>query len=100
MKIKEILGVTEGKKLPLIGEDESIEAVGKKILRYPHTRLVYVVDKDSKCQGTISRGILIRRLFPHDFEPNLHARNLIPMIISEIAKDIMNKGLIYATNEE
>jgi CBS domain-containing protein len=100
MKIKEILETIEERELPLVREDETIREVLEKMLKHPHTRLIYVVDEAGKCKGTISLGILIRHLFPHSFEPAIHTRFLIPMITAEIAKDIMNKGLIYATNED
>jgi CBS-domain-containing membrane protein len=70
------------------------------MLKHPHTRLMYVVDEENRCQGIISLGTLIRHLFSHDFEPAIHARFLIPMITSETAKHIMNKGLICATMED
>jgi CBS domain-containing protein len=100
MKIKEILETIEERELPLVREHENIAEVVKKVLKYPHTRLIYVVDKEGRCKGSISLGILIRHLFPHGLEPAIHPRFLISMITSETAKDIMNKRLIYATNED
>jgi CBS domain-containing protein len=100
MKIKEILETIEERDLPLVREDETIAEVVKKMLKYPHTRLIYVADNEAKCKGTISLGTLIRHLFPHGFEPAIHPRFLISMITSETAKDIMNRGLIYAKNED
>lgn len=100
MKIKEILETIEERELPLVREDETIAEVVKKMLKYPHTRLIYVTDDEGKCKGTISLGTLIRHLFPHGFEPAIHPRFLIPMITSERARDMMNRGLIYAKNED
>jgi len=100
MKIKEILETIEERELPLVREHETTREVVKRMLKYSHTRLIYVVDKDGKCMGTISLGTLIRHLFPHGFEPAIHPRFLIPMITFETAKHIMNKGLIYAANED
>ena len=100
MKIKNIFEVLEDWEIPLVNENEAIKKVLKKMLRYPHTRLIYVVDENGICKGTISLGSLIRYLFPHGFEPVMHTRSLISMITSETAQDIMNRGLIYATNND
>ena len=100
MKIKELLDAMDERGLPLVDEQESIQGVLVKMLRYPHTRLVYVVDAKETCTGVISLGTLIRYLFPRSFEPAVHARFIIPMITAETARDIMNKGVIYATAED
>ena len=100
MKIKEILEIIESREPPLVKEDDTIREVLEKMLNYPHTRLMYVVDDEQKCRGIISLGALIRHLFSSSFEPSVHARFVIPMITAETAEHIMNTGLIYATAEE
>lgn len=100
MKIKEILEIIGSRDLPLVKEDDTIREVLEKMLNYPHTRLMYVVDDEQKCRGIISLGALIRHLFSSSFEPTVHARFVIPMITAETAEHIMNAGLIYATAED
>ena len=100
MKIKEILEIIGSRDLPLVKEDDTIREVLEKMLNYPHTRLMYVVDDEQKCRGIISLGALIRHLFSSSFEPTVHARFVIPMITAETAEHIMNTGLIYATAED
>lgn len=100
MKIKELFEIIEKRDLPLAGEDDSIREVLEKMLKHPHSRLIYVVDADERCQGVISLGTLIRHLFSSSFEPAVHARFVIPMITAETAKHIMDTGLIYAKEEE
>ena len=100
MKIKELFQIIEERDLPLAREDDSIRGVLEKMLKHPHSRLIYVVDADGRCQGVISLGTLIRHLFSSSFEPAVHARFVIPMITAETAKHIMDTGLIYATEEE
>jgi len=100
MKIKELLATMDERGLPLVEEDETIQGVLQQMLHYPHTRLMYVVDKEGACTGVISLGTLIRYLFPRNFEPAVHSRFIIPMITAETAKDIMNKGVISATGED
>ena len=100
MKVKDILNSIQGRALPAIREDKTVRDVLKKIIAHPHTRLIYVVDKENKCVGTISLGELMRNVFPHFYEPAIHPRSLIRMVTSETAGDIMNKHVIYATGEE
>jgi CBS domain-containing protein len=100
VKVKDILKSTEGRKLPIIREDETIRDVLKKILAHPHTRLIYVVDKEGTYVGAISLGALIRHVFPHFYEPAVHPRSLLRMVTSETAKDIMSKQIMCATHEE
>ena len=100
MKIKELLATREERELPCVEEQELIQGVLMKMLQYPHTRLIYVTGENGQCTGGISLGTLIRHLFPQGFEPAVHARSIISMITSETAKDIMNKGLIFAGDED
>jgi CBS domain-containing protein len=96
MNIKQLLETLRDRELPFVREDVVILDVLEKILGHPHTRLVYVLDEDGGYRGTISLGILIRHLFPHGFEPAIHARHLIPMITCARARDIMDREMLYA----
>ena len=100
MKIRELLATMDKRGLPLVEEDENIQGVLQQMLDYPHTRLMYVVDKNGVCTGVISLGTLIRYLFPRKFEPVVHARFIIPMITAETARDIMNRGVISASGDD
>ncbi len=100
MKVKEILIKLGERALPLVGEQETIEAVVEKMVDHSHTRVVYVVDKEGRFKGTISLGILMRHLFPRGFEPAIFPRSIISMITSERAKDIMNRGMICAREQD
>ncbi len=100
MKIKELLATMEERGLPCAEEHETIQGVLMKMLQYPHTRLVYVTGENGQCTGVISLGTLIRHLFPQSFEAAVHVHSIISMITSETAKDIMNKGLIFAGGED
>ena len=100
MKISKLLATLEDRDLPRVEEEETIAGVLQVMVEFPHTRLIYVVDSQGRCTGTISLGVLIRHLFAHGFEPAVHSRHLISMITSETAKDIMNRQLIYAVKED
>jgi CBS domain-containing protein len=100
VRIKTVLETIKDRELPLIKEDKTIKEVLEKMLQYPHTRLVYVIDKNGFYKGTISLERLVTHLFPYCFEPDIVPRSLIPVITAKSAKDIMNKGLVYATKED
>ncbi|OEU72949.1 MAG: hypothetical protein BA869_00725 [Desulfuromonadales bacterium C00003107] len=100
MTIAELLTTIDERPLPLVAEGETIAGVLQTMVKFPHTRLIYVVDDQGRCTGTISLGVLIRHLFAHGFEPSVHSRVLIPMITSQVAEDIMNRQLIYAFKED
>jgi CBS domain-containing protein len=100
MTIAELLITIDQRPLPRVDEGETIAGVLQVMVKFPHTRLIYVVDAQGRCTGTISLGVLIRHLFAHGFEPAVHSRHLIPMITSQTAEDIMNRQLIYALKED
>lgn len=100
MKVREILNKLGKRALPLVGEQETIEAVVQKMVEHSHARLVYVLDKEGRFRGAISLGILIRHLFPRGFEPAVYPRSILSMITSEKAKDIMNRRMFYAREED
>lgn len=100
MRIKEVLETIKDRDLPLIKEDKIIKEVLEKMLHYPHTRLIYVIDEDGDYKGAISLERLVKHLFPYCFEPDIIPRSLIPVITAKLAKDIMNKGFVYATSED
>lgn len=100
MTIAELLKTIDERLLPLVDQEETIAGVLQVMVKFPHTRLIYVVDAQERCIGTISLGVLIRHLFARGFEPAVHSRFLIPMITSQTAEDIMNRQLIYAVKED
>ncbi|MBE9547334.1 MAG: CBS domain-containing protein [Proteobacteria bacterium] len=100
MKIRELLRSIEKRAIPVVREDDSIDAVVEKVFEYPNTRLIYVVDDHGVLKGTISLGMLLRHIFPHAYEPKVHAQSFLAMITSEKAKHLMTKGLITADVED
>jgi CBS-domain-containing membrane protein len=97
MKIKEIIELLGCREVPKILEHESIKNSLLKMLKHPHTRLIYVVDEHNIYKGTISLGELIRHMFSDYAEPSFLTRTLVSTVTSETNQDIMNKRLITAT---
>lgn len=99
-RVTEVVAFLKERKLPLIQEKANIEEVIDTMIRFQHSRLLYVVDDDKKLTGTISLGLLARHVFSRSHEPQIHPRFLINMITAETAKDIMQKNLVVTTEEE
>ncbi len=99
-RVSEVVAFLKERKLPLIQEKANIEEVIDTMIRFQHSRLLYVVDDDKKLTGTISLGLLARHVFSTSHEPQIHPRFLINMITAETAKDIMQKNLVVTTEEE
>ena len=99
-RVSEVVAFLKERKLPLIQEKANIEEVIDTMIRFQHSRLLYVVDDDKKLTGTISLGLLARHVFSASHEPQIHPRFLINMITAETAKDIMQKNPVVTTEEE
>ncbi len=99
-KIAKLIGGLKERELPIIHKDSNIENVIDGIIRFKHSRLLYVVDDDRKLIGTISLGMLVRHVFSRGHEPQIHPRFLINMITRKTAKDIMQKTPVFAKEEE
>ena len=99
-RVTEVVASLKERKLPLIQEKANIEEVIDTMIRFQHSRLLYVVDDDKKLTGTISLGLLARHVFSASHEPQIHPRFLIHMITAETAKDIMQKNPVVTTEEE
>ena len=100
MRIREILQLINKRSIPIVRENDHIEYVVEKIFEHPHTRLIYVVDDQGTLKGTISLGMLFRHIFPHTYEPKVHAHSVIAMITSETAEHLMKKSVITADVED
>ena len=100
IRIGEVIAGLKGRDLPLVRQESSIEEVIDAMVRYQHTRLLYVVDEDGKLLGTISLGPLVRHVFGRSHEPQIHPRFVMSMITTETAKDIMQKNPIFAMEGE
>ena len=99
-RVTELVTLLKERRLPLIHEKANIEEVVDAMIRFEHSRLLYVVDDDGKLTGTISLGLLARHVFSASHEPQIHPRFLVGMITAERAKDIMQKNPVVATEEE
>jgi CBS domain-containing protein len=100
LKIGTVLKSLKGRDVPIISQDSDLGETIDTIARFPHSRLLYVVDNEGRLIGTVSLGNLVRHFFSGSHEPRIHARSLLSMITSETAKDIMERHPIFAGEEE
>jgi len=88
------------RELPCVSEDCDIREVIRVAVRFPHTRLVYVIDEQKKLLGAITIGSLIRHLYPYHYEDKIHPRDILRNIIVEKASHLMSSGNIKASPDE
>lgn len=86
--------------LPCVTEHSDISEVIRVAVRFPHTRLVYVIDEQKKLLGAITIGSLIRHLYPYHFEDKIHPRDILRNIIVEKASHLMSSGNVNASPDE
>lgn len=100
MKIKEIMQNIKDRKLPCVSENSTISETIQVAVRFPHTRLIYVVDDHKKLLGAITIGALIRHLYPYHYEDKIHPRDILRNIIVEKASHLMSSGNVNALPDE
>ncbi len=88
------------RKLPLVAATASIDEVVEAMLRFPNSRLLYVIDQEERLVGTISLGRLIRNVYYHNQTPQIHSRAIIDMLTATSARDIMQTSPITTTMTE
>ena len=101
MKIREVMQRIGEREVPAVMGDSTIDEVIEIIVRFPHTRLVYVTDSEQRLRGTITVGSLLRHLFPYHYEGNIHGRGILRHITAQKAYDLMDiKNILASPDEE
>ena len=91
---------TKDRELPCVPENSAISEVVRVAVRFPHTRLIYVVDDQKKLLGAITIGSLIRHLYPYHYKDKIHPRDILRNIIVEKASHLMSSGNVNASPDE
>lgn len=99
-KIAELINAFRDREIPLIHEDAEIKDIIDLMVKTKHTRLLYVVDKKGRLIGTISLGLLVRHVFSHKHEPQIHPRFMMHEITTETADHMMQKHPVSAIEED
>jgi CBS domain-containing protein len=89
-----------GREMPAISEQATVEEAIDRMVQFPHSRLLYVVDGQRRLIGTVSLGNLVRHFFSHSHEPEVHPRSLLSMITTETVRDMMARRPVVATEAE
>jgi CBS domain-containing protein len=100
MEIKEVMQHIGKRDVPCVPEQSDISEVIQVFVRFPHTRLVYVVDKEQRLRGTITIGSLLRHIFPYHYEARIHPRGILRNITAAKAEHIMARENVFALPDE
>lgn len=100
MKIKEIMEHIGERDFPCVAENSDINEVIRVAIRFPHTRLIYVIDEQKKLLGVIKVGTIMRHLYPFHYEEKIHPRGILRNIIVENAAHLMSSGNVKASPDE
>ena len=100
MNIREILVTQKEREVPIVYEGFSIEKTLDTMLKFRHSRLVYVLNDNDELTGTISIGMLMRHFFSPKYDPRIHPRLILAMATAETAKDIMLENPVFASEDE
>ena len=87
----------------IVGEGNTILEVLEKMLTEKEERVVYVVDEDNRLQGIITTGKLAQHFFHEEISPSrgFHpSSSILHYLTAEQAKDIMERDVVYCTEEE
>jgi len=99
-KIEVVASNAQDRELPIIHENAGLEEIVKEMIRFGHSRILYVADDARRLLGTISLGNLTRTVFSTSYEPRIHPRRLMTAITMEKAGHMMQKHLVFARMEE
>jgi len=100
MKIKEIMQCIKDREIPCVNEHSAISEVIQVAIRFPHSRLVYVVDEHCRLLGAITLGSLLRFLYPYHYRDKIHSRDILRRLSVKKASDLMSNGNVKARPEE
>ena len=100
VRIAKVVKKLTGREMPAISEQATVEDAIDRMVQFPHSRLLYVVDDQRRLVGIISLGNLVKHFFSQSHEPQVHPRSLLSMITTETVKDIMQHHPIFATEHE
>lgn len=100
VEIRVLLSSLKGRKSPIVQEHSTIQDVIHAMIRFGHSRMVYVQNERGELIGTINLGVLAKHVFSPSHAPQIHARGLLSMITTETAKDMMQKKPVFAIPQE
>jgi len=100
MEIKEVMQHIGKREVPCVLAHSDISEVIQVLVRFPHGRLVYVVDDRQRLRGTITVGSLLRHIFPYHYKPRIHPRGILRNITAAKAEHIMARENVFALPDE
>ena len=100
MKNKRLVDLKPFSKPVCLGADESLEDVTKAVMDHPETHDLCILDDEGHLMGVINIKKLFRTIFSYHIDPKLMTRDLIEMVTTEAARDVMVEHPVVALEEE
>lgn len=95
-RIDDLAAMLRNRELPVIHEKAEVKEIVEKMIKFGHSRILYVVDDGERLLGTISLGTLVRHVFSMSHEPRIPPRRLMTAITMENAGHMMQKHPVVA----
>ncbi len=99
-KIADLLEQLKQRKIPVVPQKASVSEIIDAFAASDHSRILYVVDDESRFTGILSLGNMIRHVFFHYHDPSIDTKSVISMVVSETAADFMQRDPIFAIHSE
>mgnify|MGYP001449180955 FL=1 len=96
MKVKDVLAHHGGRPMPSCGLEDTVDAVVKKLIEAPYSRVVYVLDEGGHLAGIVSLGSLLRHAYPHNYQAQVHSRGILRKITALTAGELMDRTTTFA----
>ena len=100
MIIEGILSLLGARTIPAIRHDCTTGEIVELMVGHPHSRLAYVVDEEMRLLGTVTIGSLLRHIYPHHYEMQVHGQGMLRTLTAETARSLMDCENIFAKPEE
>ncbi len=98
--VSELTRAMKSRDVPQVREDAAIDDVIDVMIRFRHSRLVYVVDGDGRLLGCVTLETIVGHFFRQNHEPRIHSRRHLLWMATEHASDLMNKRPLHTTPDE
>lgn len=92
--VHDVIARHEGRQVPLVRQDTTIDRLPVAIQFHRHSRQLYVVDGQNNLLGNITLGRLVMYLFAGSHGSNMNPRHVMGLITCTHAGDLMTEGTL------
>jgi CBS-domain-containing membrane protein len=98
--VRDLVRRHQSRNLPVVRRTTGIDDLVKAMEWFRHSRILYVVDEDDMLLGVISLKSLVRHVFHHSHDCEVHPRDLMRILTTEGAEDLMSDFVCKAGMDE